>query len=148
MVGGTLSDKALIDNAPKAIRRGMKVAYEMAMQSTSPCHKVGAAVYKGSRLISSGVNSRKTHPDSRTISNGQHAEFASLVNLHKHREGPTSTWNGNTLHGTTVFVIRLTRGLRVGISRPCDACYALLCAMGVKKVVFIDREGKIATVRL
>lgn len=124
-------------DAPRAIRRGMKAAEKAAMLSTSPCHRVGAALFRGNKLISIGFNSTKSHPRSSTLDGMHHAEFACLMGLWKY-----------SIVGSVVFVLRLTRANRKGISKPCPECHKLLEMLGVKKVFYINKAGDVEGMKL
>jgi deoxycytidylate deaminase len=113
----------------QTIQRGLKAAQKAALCSTG-YHRVGAAVFKGKRMLSVGHNKPKTHPDSTTVQYGHHAEFACFIATYKY-----------DLAGATIFVVRLTRGGRLGISKPCKECWSWIRAMGIKKVVYLDRNG-------
>lgn len=126
-----------LKEAPGAVRRGMKAAEKAAWLSKSPSHRVGAAIFKGTKLVSYGWNSRKSHPRSHTIQKGHHAEFAALM----------ANWKYDLI-GATIYVTRLTRGGNIGIAAPCKECRKLIEACGLKRVVFTNREGEVEEWRL
>jgi deoxycytidylate deaminase len=101
------------------------------MASMAGQHRVGAAVYQGNRLISVGWNVLKTHPDSGTWGNYQHAEFACLAGQYKY-----------DLVGSLIYVVRLTRGGNLGISKPCPECRKWIKACGIKRVIYIGSDGQ------
>jgi deoxycytidylate deaminase len=114
-----------------AIERGIGLAARAA--NFSDAHlKVGAAILKGSRLISIGWNdSRKTHPSSGTRYHGIHAEFSAIVGNYK-----------TSLHGATIFVARLKKNC-LGMAKPCPACEQLIREAGIKKVYFTNNDGQV-----
>lgn len=107
------------------------------MISTAREHRVGAALFKGSRLLSIGWNNTKTHPASTTRYNAQHAEFNCLIGQHK-----------IDVCGATLFVVRLTKASNDGVSKPCEHCEKLIRAAGVRKVFYINRKNEIESMKL
>lgn len=108
------------------------MARKAALMSNAPHHKVGAAVFKGSRLISIGWNSTKTHPNSKTRHKAHHAEFSALIGNYKY-----------DLMGSTIFVARVTPGGAISMAKPCDECQKIIGAAGVKKVYFTNHAGNV-----
>lgn len=50
--------------------------------------------------------------------------------------------------GTVVWSVRVTRGGRLAMAKPCPRCETYLRANGVKKVVYSSSEGVLETMRL
>lgn len=109
--------------------RGLKAAIKAAFDSDFREHKVGAALFKGARLLSLGANYKKSHP-ANTACWSQHAEFSTLLGYEQEE-----------LAGTTLYVARLTRTNRVSCARPCPECQALILRKGVDRVFFTNYEG-------
>ena len=110
--------------------RGFSWAKKAAECSTHPQYRVGAALYKGSRLISTGWNSTKTHSRSNGRRKGYHAEFSALIGSSKVDTA-----------GATIYVTRVYKDGSFAIARPCKHCRKMLESAGVKTVWYTDRDG-------
>lgn len=122
----------------RTIERGIKYALKAAQFSeVQGRNHVGAAILKGKCLISLGWNSDKTHPNSKTRYHGHHAEFSCLVGTKK-----------MDISGSTMFVVRVTRMGKLGISKPCPECQDVIRGSGIKKVYYLDPEGKVSLMRM
>lgn len=111
--------------------KGLKAALQAARRSEFYSHRVGAAVFVGSRLISMGHNKHKSHPRNRCCWS-QHAEFDSLVRL-----------VGENLSNAILFVARLTRTDRVSCAKPCDDCQEFINQLNIKKVFYTNYKGEL-----
>jgi len=116
----------------RSIRRGIKYAHKAALASMAQHYRVGAAIFKGPRLISIGWNSEKTHPSSCTRYSAHHAEFSALVGNYKY-----------DLVGASIFVVRITPSGKIGMAKPCDACQDFIYAAGITKVFYTNFNGNI-----
>src|SRR5688572_12536858 len=102
----------------RTIERGIKYAMKAAQFSeVQGRNKVGAAILKGKTLVSIGWNSDKTHPSSKTRYHAHHAEFSCLIGTRK-----------VDISGATIFVVRITRRGKTGISKPCTECQEVIRA--------------------
>jgi len=108
--------------------RGLRAAIKAAFDSDFTDHKVGAALYKGARLLSVGANYRKSHPESTCWT--QHAEFSTLLGF-----------SAEELSGTTLYVARLTRTNRISFSKPCEYCQRVILKKGLSKVFYTNYDG-------
>lgn len=113
-------------------RRGISQAISAARLSVAK-HRVGAALFRGKTLIGIGWNTSKTHPESCGDANTMHAEFSCLIGQRRDQTA-----------GTILYVVRLTRAGRVGISKPCNDCHRLILASGIKRVYYIDSDGEVS----
>lgn len=102
-----------------------RIASKEAVKSPHKQHKLGAVIVKGSRILSTGYNQLRPSRELRTET--LHAEAAAVLKLLK--EGRLST-----LSGAEMYVTRFTRGGRVGLARPCQACRELLQSVGISRV--------------
>jgi deoxycytidylate deaminase len=116
------------------MRHALKAAQFSEVQGRN---RVGAAILKGKTLVSLGWNSDKTHPESKTRYHAHHAEFSCLVGTKK-----------MDVSGSTLFVARVTRRGKLGISKPCNECEQVIRASGIRKVFYLDHEGNVAMMRL
>ena len=114
----------------RRLDRGIRAAIKAAKQSEFYAHRVGAVIFKGSALISTGFNKHKTHPECLCFT--QHAEFNALLRC-KQRDD---------LHNLTMYVARLTRTDYISYSRPCSNCQIVIAEAGLKRVYYSDYNGK------
>lgn len=111
--------------------RGLIQAVKAATYSDLYSYKVGAALFRGSKLIALGWNSKKSHP--RNISKAgfsQHAEFYVFTGLHKH-----------SIQGCDLYIARITKKGKVSIAKPCVDCQNYLMTLGLHRVFYTDRQG-------
>lgn len=110
--------------------KGLKAALQAARRSEFYSHRVGAAVFIGSRLISMGHNKHKSHPKNRCWS--QHAEFDSLIHL-----------VGENLSRAILFVARLTRTDKVSCAKPCEICQEFINQFNIRRVFYTNHKGEL-----
>lgn len=115
----------------KANKRGLKHAVRAAYLSDLHSHRVGAALFRKSILVSIGWNSLKTHPKCPTEFS-RHAEFNVFIGTSK-----------IDVSGCTLYVARLTRTNIISIAKPCQDCQEFLDALGLRNILFTNTEGKL-----
>jgi len=113
--------------------RGKRAALKAARRSSFYAHRVGAALFLGSRLISLGWNQHKTHPECNCYT--QHAEFTTICRSRK--KIPVSD-------KVILYVARLTRTNQISYARPCPPCQRKLLDAGITKVYYTDYNGKLS----
>ena len=125
-----------------AISRGFDLAMAAATFSTAPRIglKVGAALLSGSRILSMGSNRWHTHPDSDNaeFTRSLHAENVALLRR-QHYAVPSRL---------TLFVARQREDGSLGCSRPCSNCMRLAHLAGVRRIWYINENGKQETIKL
>lgn len=109
--------------------KGIKAALKAARYSEFHSHKVGAAVFEGSKLISMGYNLRKSHPKNASQWS-RHAEFNSLIRF----------LNAN-LSNAILYVARLTRTGKVSCAKPCKTCQEFISKFRIKHVFYTNHQG-------
>ena len=107
--------------------RKINTAYDAATLSRHTKYRLGASLFRGSRLVSTGVNQIKTHTKSPHSYRMIHAEIDALL-----RAEP------ETVSGSTLFVVRILKNLRFASSKPCDCCWEMASSLGVRRVVYFD----------
>jgi deoxycytidylate deaminase len=109
---------------------GFVAAQQVAQESDHYRHKVGAAVMRGTRLLSVGSNLKKTHPvmKGKTFSECLHAEVAAMLKVRDKKK----------LVGSTLYVYRPRRCGTPGLSMPCAVCLGIAYEWGVEKVHFTN----------
>lgn len=98
--------------------------------------RIGAVVFKGKRIISSGHNAIRSStisPKYRFWPNSLHAEQAALLGI-----------NWSTLRGCSILVIKIskTQGL-MSNAKPCRICMNLLDYVGIKNIYYSNEQGEI-----
>jgi deoxycytidylate deaminase len=89
-------------------------------------HKVSAILYSGSRIVAWGLNNPyKTHPKANTPYRTIHAEFDAIMR---------ATRFGYDVSELSLYVHRIRRDKRDGLSRPCWFCQQLIEWSGIKEV--------------
>ena len=114
------------------IKRGIRSAIKAALKSNHGKFRVGSAILKGSSVISTGYNCRKTHPKSNTRYHSQHGETRCLRSAASY-----------DVHGSDIFVARVTPGGKLGMARPCEPCLEVLRKAGIRRAIYTDRSGNI-----
>jgi deoxycytidylate deaminase len=103
--------------------RLLHFAYSIA--GLSHCrYKFGCVLVKGSRIISTGVNIRKTHPIFDRYGEycvSMHAEYHAIMRC------------ACTLHGAVAYIARY--GM-MKASKPCAICLELFQEHGIKAIVY------------
>lgn len=114
------------------IDRGLKYAEKAATLSNNEKFRVGAAIFRGKRLISMGWNNTwKTHPESKARFKACHAEFAAIQGNYKY-----------DLIGATIYVVRITNANRRGMAKPCKYCEEVIAAAGIEQVIYTNQKGE------
>lgn len=115
------------------------MAEKIALLSPFVQHRLGAVVVKGGRVLSTGYNEVRY---TKELGNPTlHAEQAAILKLLKQRRL-------TDLVGATLYVTRFTRGGRIGCSRPCGDCEALIRSVGIKEIFYTTDVGGVGTLRL
>ena len=114
------------------------------LASQSPYrHKIGAVITdKKGKVISTGVNIRKTHPKqflyAQKTGNEKkiylHAEVSALV---KCRKIPYS-----------IFVVRVNSKGELRLAKPCESCMLALEQVNIKNIYYSDNNGNIQHIAL
>ena len=124
-------------------KRYIEFAKRVAEQSDYGKFRHGAVLVKGSsvrniscnkhRHCSFGARFRKEGRGEATL----HAELGAILGVDR-----------STTRGSTVYVARINREGEARISKPCPMCESALRHVGVKRVVYTDKNGKIESMRL
>lgn len=106
----------------------MNVARYIATKSVMK-HKHGAVVVKSGRVVGTGFNKSRNHPN--VIMEGRHR-----IDCGYHAEAVAIREAGEKARGATIFVARINRNGSDLLSKPCDNCQKLIEESGVKNVIF------------
>lgn len=99
--------------------------------------KIGAVIFKGSRIISSGHNGIRSSANIKDkykkYKNALHAEQAALLNI---------DWN--KVKGCSILVMKvsLSKGI-LGMALPCEMCRTILNHVGIKHIYYSNEKGEI-----
>ena len=103
--------------------------------------KIGAVIFKGSRIISSSHNYIRScsaiKPQYRKWFNSLHAEQAAILN--------SGDWS--KLKGCDILVMKISKTEEhISNAMPCEFCMASLIKVGIKRVYYSDDNGNISTI--
>jgi len=109
-----------------------RIAQKEALKSSFQQHRLGAVLVKNGNILATGHNALRP---SKTIGTSTlHAEAAAIKKLLERGD-----FKG--LAGSTLFVTRFTRGGRIGLAAPCNACMDLITSVGIRRVLFSTLDG-------
>ena len=98
-------------------------------------------IVKGSKILSIGINTDKTHP--RTLRFNYHcqpkthSELSAVIKLGK-----------EDCSDFTFINIRLTKDDKTAISKPCSGCMDMLSQVGFKKIIYSIKGDKFLTLNI
>lgn len=115
----------------------LHAAVEAARKSTYRV-KLGAVVFKGKRILSTGWNQiRSSSLKHKNYENSLHAEQSALLGLE---------WK--KLKGCSMLVVKISRAEeRLGNACPCEMCRKLMDYIGIKNVFYTNEEGEIVKLK-
>jgi deoxycytidylate deaminase len=113
-----------------ADRSKIKIAYDCAIMSTHSKYRLGASIFRGNRLIATGVNKMKTHTKSPHHFRMVHAEIDALLRVDR-----------EIIEGSSMFVVRILRNLNFATSKPCECCWEMALRFGVKRIVYFGTQS-------
>lgn len=100
-------------------------------------YRHGAVVFKGNKILGAGYNWPKALPGGENRQFSIHSERDALKGLRK-----------DQIRGSDMFCIRVTRGGNYGLAAPCLGCQKLLKRKGIRKVHWLDDQGKLVSLKL
>lgn len=110
----------------------VKESLNLSRASIYPHYKMGAVIIKKNKVVSYGINSRKTHPLQKKF-NPKEINKAHALHAEMHAISLACV---EDLIDSTIYVGRLTKTGLVANSRPCIACYTAMKTFGVKSFVY------------
>jgi deoxycytidylate deaminase len=110
--------------------RFFDLAKKISKLSDHKNYKIGSVIARGSKVISVGINNVKTHPKSTHPFKSLHAEMAAIL-LAK-----------QDLRDCSIYVFRETKDGNWACARPCQYCWELISASGIRKVHFTTYMGR------
>lgn len=118
----------------------LKLAIEEAESSKYFPYRIGAVIFKGPRILSSGHNQIRCssiHRKYKEYESSLHAEQDALIGL---------DWS--RLSGSSICVIRLNLNGSLRMARPCDMCMKALSFVGIKKIYYSNHNGEIISEKI
>lgn len=115
----------MLSNREKAF---LSVAKYLATKSTAR-QKHGAVVVKGGRVLGTGFNKDRNHPD---FVSPEHIKTHCSV----HAETEAIRDAGWNVKGSVLYVARVNRQGKDRNSKPCDRCMAIIEETQIKKVIY------------
>jgi deoxycytidylate deaminase len=118
-------------------------AIDLAKTSLYPKYQVGCIICnKQGKIISAGVNQRKSHPYQAEMAKRHgdekkiwlHAEIAAII---KCRQQPH-----------TVYVARVGKKNITRLAKPCPICFAAIQEAGCKRIVYTDNNYHFSVIDL
>ena len=124
----------------------MNLAKSMAEVSEFKRQKLGCVVTCKKSVISTGVNSYKTHPLQKEYNRLRfnedntphclHAEMAALIPLHN----LDIDWGRASIF---VYRIKNCSSNKMGLARPCPGCMSYIKSLGIRDIYYSSEEGYI-----
>ena len=92
--------------------------------------QLGAVIFKGNRLISTGYNKNKTHPTAKKYyqHGSVHAEFDAVLHANE------------SIDGASMLVCRVKKDGSPAMSKPCVMCTQIIFESGIKEVFWTTSE--------
>lgn len=119
-----------LGDLPCGDRSKVRIAYDAALLSTHSKYRLGASLFRGNRLVATGVNKMKTHTKSPHFYRMVHAEIDALLRVDR-----------ELIEGSTLFVVRVLKNLKFATSKPCECCWEMSLRFGVKRLVYFDTNS-------
>ena len=100
-------------------------------------------VFDGCRLLSVGLNSRKTHPRNLLYAyvGRDGSDISSVVGTHSEMNA-VLRMDAAECRGSTLVNTRINRRGEFDYSRPCRGCLDMALALGFKETFYTDMDGK------
>lgn len=99
-------------------------------------------VFDGPRLVSVGLNNRKTHPRNLLYSyvGREDLDISSFVGTHSEMSAVLRL-EGGVCRGLKMVNLRINRRGEFDYSRPCRGCFDMMRSLDFKEVFHTDRDG-------
>lgn len=116
-----------------------KLAVQRAEES-DVFFRMGAVIFKGSRIISSGKNQFKN-------SGVPYRYRKSKLSIHAEQDALDGL-DWNKLKGCSIFVIRVNRSGIISMAYPCEYCIQTLDHVGIKWVYYTNHVGEVKRTKI
>lgn len=121
--------KEVLGNISKGEQRYLNIAINLARSSLVNRYKHGAIIVKGGRIISTGINKIRNHPDVF----GESTEIKKHSHIHAEIDAMRKV---SDLRNAKIYVARINNNGKTGLSRPCDNCYNSILEAGITRIVY------------
>lgn len=126
-------------------RRYIEAAMRIAAQSEFLEYRHGAILVRGGSVINTSCNKNKYRAWGQRFRDSKkqfghathHAELGCVLGLDR-----------SMTEGATIYVVRIGKTGILRNSKPCPMCEAALEYVGIKKVIYSDKDGDIQTMRI
>lgn len=95
-----------------------------------------AAVVHRGKIISVGLNKRKTHPLQKLFADRPERQF-----IHAEIDAISKIKRKYILQDCAVYVLRLSKGNRITNSEPCEGCKKALMFYNIKEIYWTRNEN-------
>lgn len=119
----------------------LRMALQETLNSTHYLYKMGAVVFKGSRIFASGHNCFR----SSSIPN-KYKKFPHT--LHAEQSAIYAINNWNEIRGASILVVRVNKSGNLSKSFPCKYCLKTIKHVGIKNIYYTNRLGEIVKERI
>lgn len=113
----------------------LKLAIKEAQTPNDARHNLGAVLFKGGKVVSSGRNGRRharnPHPKYKKAVDSLCAEKAAILKAR------------SDLRGASILVVRVSKAGELLLAKPCDTCKLYLDYVGIRWVYYSDSSGQI-----
>ncbi|MFW6310892.1 MAG: hypothetical protein ACOC1K_01525 [Nanoarchaeota archaeon] len=110
------------------------------IQNSISMYRVGAVIFKGRRILSSGHNEHRPYS---SIS----LKYRNLNTTHAEQSAIFSIKDWSKIKGCSILIIRANSSGRLSLGYPCPMCQEVINHVGINKVYFSNRKGEISFVR-
>lgn len=115
----------------------LKKAIENAEKSKMYPYRIGCVIFRGKKILSCGYN------QIRNFSKIPNKYKIYIEALHAEQNAIMKIKNKNILNGASILVIRLSRGGKLVMSKPCDNCMKAIIHFGFKDMFYSNTNGEI-----
>ena len=119
----------------------IKLAIQEAENSQHHIYRIGAVVFKGSRIFGSGHNSYRASSIPLRYKRFPHT-------LHAEQAAINSVSDWSELKGSSILVIRLNKSGNISKGYPCHYCLQTIKHVGIKNLFYSNRIGEIVRRRM
>ena len=103
---------------------------------------IGAVIVKKNRIISVGCNLQKTHPiQAKYDIHREYCDDHLKHRIHAEVSAIISAKDEDDLDGATMYIYRKNKYGKLDMCRPCNACYAMMKEVGIKRMVYSIKNG-------
>lgn len=107
--------------------RFFEIAKKASKNSNHHSHVIGSVIVSNGKVVSTGYNQIKTHPDSPHPFKHIHAEFKAVLAA-----------NRANLSGASIYVYKEDKNGYISMCKPCSSCERFLRSVGIKRVYYTD----------